>query len=232
MTQQNVMPQYIDGPPPRLAQGAAMGAFVVTGTGSGIGKTAFSAALAGAIGAHYWKPVQPGAAEGSRVPDSETVGKLATLPAARILPEVYRIDGPLAFDGPPAAPVEEIDTDRLILPEARPLVIEGTGSALQPLTREVTFADVFAEWGLLTILVAPTAPDLFDHSLALIDALHERRVPLHGVAFVGEANEDHEASLTDRGAVRRLGRLPRLPALSPAALADAFAGGFDIEDFV
>jgi dethiobiotin synthetase len=204
-----------------------MGAFVVTGTGSGIGKTVFSAALAGVLEAHYWKPVQPGTADGARVMDSETVGKLAPLPAAKIVPEVYRLPGHSA-DAPL---VEEIDTDRLILPDARPLVIEGTGSALQPLGRRVTFADVFAEWGLLTILVAPTEPGMFDHSLAIIDALHMRRVPLHGVAFVGEANLAHEAALTERGEVRRLGRLPRLPALTPDALAGAFAAGFDFEDF-
>ena len=32
----------------------------VTGTDTGIGKTVFAAALAGALGAHYWKPVQAG----------------------------------------------------------------------------------------------------------------------------------------------------------------------------
>jgi dethiobiotin synthetase len=30
---------------------------VVTGTDTGIGKTVFAAALAGALGAHYWKPI-------------------------------------------------------------------------------------------------------------------------------------------------------------------------------
>ena len=33
---------------------------IVTGTDTDVGKTVFAAALAGAIGGHYWKPVQAG----------------------------------------------------------------------------------------------------------------------------------------------------------------------------
>ena len=61
--------------------------FVVTGTGTGVGKTVFSAALAGALGASYWKPVQSGL-EGET--DSETVRRLSGLGPDRIIPEAYR----------------------------------------------------------------------------------------------------------------------------------------------
>ena len=44
----------------------------VTGTDTGIGKTIFSAALAGATGAPYWKPIQAGLEDET---DSETVAK-------------------------------------------------------------------------------------------------------------------------------------------------------------
>ena len=46
--------------------------FVVTGTDTGIGKTIFAAALAGATGAPYWKPIQSGLDDET---DSETVAK-------------------------------------------------------------------------------------------------------------------------------------------------------------
>jgi dethiobiotin synthetase len=36
---------------------------IVVGTDTGVGKTVFSAALAGALGAAYWKPVQSGLEE-------------------------------------------------------------------------------------------------------------------------------------------------------------------------
>jgi dethiobiotin synthetase len=46
---------------------------VVTGTDTDIGKTVFAAALAGALGAHYWKPVQAGLDDGS---DRERAARL------------------------------------------------------------------------------------------------------------------------------------------------------------
>ncbi|WP_421839662.1 dethiobiotin synthase [Novosphingobium sp.] len=205
-----------------------MSAFVVTGTDTGIGKTVFSAALAGALGAHYWKPVQSGLADGA---DSDSVATLAGLAAEKILPEAYRLTEPLSPHRAAEIDGMVIDPDWLMLPEARPLVIEGAGGALVPLTREVTYADVFARWGLLTIIVARTALGTINHSLLTIEALRARRVPIHGVAFVGEANEDNEATICEMGQVRRLGRLPLLPTLEPQTLIGAFVRGFSLEDF-
>lgn len=205
-----------------------MSAFVVTGTDTGIGKTVFSAALAGALGAHYWKPVQSGLDDGA---DKDSVAALSGLPGFKLLPEAYRLTEPLSPHRAAELDGVTIDPDVLVLPEARPLVIEGAGGALVPLTREVTYADVFAEWGLLTIIVARTSLGTINHSLLTIEALRARRVPIHGVAFVGEANEDNEATICEMGKVHRLGRLPLLPALSPLTLSAAFAQGFSIEDF-
>ena len=39
-----------------------MARFVITGTGTDVGKTVFAAGLSGLIGADYWKPVQSGLA--------------------------------------------------------------------------------------------------------------------------------------------------------------------------
>jgi dethiobiotin synthetase len=65
--------------------------FIVTGTDTGIGKTVFCAALAGALGAIYWKPIQSGL-DGET--DSDTVKRLSGLPSNRILPEAYRLTLP------------------------------------------------------------------------------------------------------------------------------------------
>ena len=65
--------------------------FIVTGTDTGIGKTVFSAALAGALCGYYWKPVQAGL-EGET--DSDVVRRLSGLPPERILPETYRLKLP------------------------------------------------------------------------------------------------------------------------------------------
>ena len=50
--------------------------FVITGTGTDIGKTVFAAGLAGMLGAQYWKPVQTGAGPGDAGSDRATVAVL------------------------------------------------------------------------------------------------------------------------------------------------------------
>lgn len=205
-----------------------MSAFVVTGTDTGIGKTVFSAALTGALGAHYWKPVQSGLADGA---DKDEVARLAGLPATRILPEAYRLTEPLSPHRAAELDGVTIDPALLALPPQRPLVVEGAGGALVPVTRAETYADVFARWGLPVVVVARTQLGTINHSLLTFEALRARGVIIHGVAFVGEANEDSEATIAQMGKVRRLGRLPVLPELTPSALAQAFAAGFDLRDF-
>ncbi|WP_447411690.1 AAA family ATPase, partial [Clostridium perfringens] len=53
-----------------------MTSIIVTGTDTDVGKTVFAAALAGALGASYWKPVQAGDDDGT---DRERVRRLSRL---------------------------------------------------------------------------------------------------------------------------------------------------------
>jgi dethiobiotin synthetase len=205
-----------------------MSGFVVTGTDTGIGKTVFSAALTGALQAHYWKPVQAGLEDGA---DRDHVARLAGIPACRVLPEAYRLNTPCSPHRAAELDGVVIDIARLALPEVRPLVVEGAGGALVPVTRNTTYADVFAWWNLPVIVVARTALGTINHSLLTFEALRARGVPVHGVAFVGDANEDSEATICAMGGVRRLGRLPILDALDQPSLAAAFAQEFNADDF-
>lgn len=205
-----------------------MTAFVVTGTDTDVGKTVFCAALAGALGAHYWKPVQAGLDGGT---DRETVARLSGLSADHILPEVWRFNTPCSPHRAAEIDGTVIDLARLALPAPRPLVIEGAGGALVPLTRGTTYADVFAWWNLPAIVVARTALGTINHTLMTIEALRTRGVAVHGVAFIGEAQDDSELTIATMGNVRRLGRLPMLPSLDHASLAAAFAANFRMEDF-
>lgn len=203
-------------------------AFVVTGTDTEIGKTVFAAGLTGALRAHYWKPVQAGLDDGS---DRERVAALSGLPASNILPEAYRLTTPCSPHEAAARDGVAIDPARLEPPAIRPLVIEGAGGALVPLTPNILFADVFARWRLPTIIVARTGLGTINHSLLSIEALRSREVPILGVAFVGDANEESERTIARIGGVDRLGRLPFLEPLNSATLADAFAQHFRLEDF-
>lgn len=201
---------------------------VVTGTDTDIGKTVFAAALAGALGATYWKPVQAGRDEQGRG-DRERVAELA---GVATLPPAYDLATPASphiaaeFDG------VTIDPARLALPTvAGPLVVEGAGGVLVPLNRERLYADQFAAWALPVVLVARTQLGTINHSLLSIEALRARGISIAGVAFVGDAVEDSEAIVCTLGRVKRLGRLPHIEPLDRANLARAFAAGFNLADF-
>lgn len=196
--------------------------FVVSGTDTDVGKTVFCAGLAAMLGARYWKPVQAGFPT-----DSQTVAALA---GVEILPEAYRLK--LAASPHQAAEAEnfEIDPDRLAPPQG-PLVIEGAGGLMVPLTRQTLFIDVFARWQIPLILCARTRLGTINHTLLSIAAVRARSIPLCGVAFIGEANEESERVISEIGQVKRLGRLPVIEPLSAGRLAEAFAQNFRKADF-
>ena len=203
--------------------------FVVTGTDTDIGKTVFAAALAGALGASYWKPVQAGLDGGS---DATRVAALSGLARGKVLDEAYRLETPCSPDRAATLDGVTIDVDRLVPPAVPgPLVIEGAGGVMVPLTETVVFADLFARWRLPVVLVARTTLGTINHSLLSIEALRRRDVPILGVAFIGDPVAHGEEAIMRLGGVKRLGRLPILPTLDAASLRAAFAAGFASEDF-
>jgi dethiobiotin synthetase len=201
----------------------------ITGTDTDVGKTVFAAALVGALGASYWKPVQAGLDDGT---DAQRVAELSGAMPERILPEAYRLNEPLS----PHLAAEHMDltieAGRLALPDvAGPLVIEGAGGLLVPLSRSLLVADMFALWDVPVVLVARTALGTINHSMLSIEALKARGIAIMGVAFSGDANEESEATIAELGKVKRLGRLPRVEPLEQDALAQAFAAHFRLADF-
>lgn len=203
---------------------------IVTGTDTGIGKTVFAAALAGALGAHYWKPVQAGIEEDGT--DGQRVAQLSGLPAERILNEAYCLATPCSPHRAAEIDGVTINAARLVLPDVEgPLVVEGAGGVLVPISRSETYADQFARWAAPVVLVARTQLGTINHALLSIEALRARAIPILGIAFVGDAVEDSEATICAMGAVTRLGRLPRIDPLEAEALHAAFAQNFRVEDF-
>lgn len=200
--------------------------FVVTGTDTDIGKSVFSAALVQALSARYWKPVQSG------LEDETDTAFVERMVPGSTLPEAWRLVTPASPHLAAEIDGVTIDPDALEPPPVdAPLVIEGAGGALVPVTRQTLYADVFARWQIPVIVCARTALGTINHSLMSIEVLRARAVPIHGIAFIGDAMPDSEATIPALAGVRRLGRLPVLDAITPEALARGFAAGFDITDF-
>ena len=202
----------------------------VTGTDTGIGKTVFSAGLARLLDGYYWKPVQAGL-EGDT--DSSVVGHLADLPPERILPERWRLKTPASPHLAAERDGVEIDPAALSLPSvSRPLVIEGAGGLMVPLTRRELFIDVFKRWRVPVVVCARTSLGTLNHTLLSLEALRRRAIPVVGVALIGDAHPDNERTLGELGEIPILGRLPRLDPLTPSTLAAAFSAAFRRESFL
>ena len=199
--------------------------FVVTGTDTGIGKTVFAAALTAALGASYWKPVQAGTADEI---DASVVQRLGQIPASRIVPSAYTLAMPASPHIAAAAEGVDIRQRNLGVPDvAGPLVIEGAGGVMVPLSLRLLQIDLFAYWSLPVILCARTSLGTINHTLLSLEALRRRRVPVIGVAFIGSAEPEVETTITTLGRTRSLGRLPLIEAVDAKRLAAAFANAFD-----
>lgn len=178
--------------------------FFVTGIGTDVGKTVACAVLCRALVAAYWKPVQSGAILGC---DSSTIRNLCE--ETLIYPEIYSLPEPLS---PHTAAQREhmaIDLNKLQLPEHNgPLIIEGAGGLMVPLTRSILFSDWLQQLQIPCILVSRHYLGSLNHTLTTLQSMTTLRIPIAGVLFVGEDNDNNEALICKRFEVRNLGSIP------------------------
>lgn len=189
----------------------------VTGTDTGVGKTLASACLVRAWGASYWKPVQTGVA--TEAGDSETVAALAGLGPERIFPPAAVYDAPLSPHAAAALEGRSIRLADIQLPpdDGRPLVAEGAGGALVPLSDGAFMADVAEKLGLPVVLVARSGLGTINHTLLSLEALRRRNAPVAGVILSGPPNPGNRAAIERFGHVRVLAEIPLLDGAPDAA---------------
>ncbi len=203
--------------------------FIVSGTDTGIGKTSAAALLTLGLGAHYWKPIQSGTEDGT---DTATVKALTGLPDDRFLPEAYVLTAPLSPHRSAELDGVTLDLDRLALPRVDgPLIVEGAGGLMVPVTRNLLQIDLFRHWGAPVVLCARTGLGTINHTLLSVEALRARSMPLHGLLFIGDDNSDNIRTIAELSGARILGRLPWLDRLDAASLGGIFAETFSLEDF-
>lgn len=203
--------------------------YIITGTDTDIGKSVFAAALTLALDGYYWKPVQSGVYDGT---DTLRVQEMTELPEERFLQEGYVLTEPLSPHRSAELDDVTLHPDELTIPKTdKALIIEGAGGLMVPLTRSKLLIEKIAEWSSQTILCARTGLGTINHTLLSIEAMQARSINLHGIAFIGEQNDDNMRTIADFSGAKILGRLPLIPALNAQNLRRAFDDNFNLGDF-
>jgi dethiobiotin synthetase len=219
---------------------------VVTGTGTGVGKTVVTAAVAacarrGGASVAVVKPVQTGVT-GDQPGDAAEVARLTGLPLGRAVHEHLRLPEPLAPQAaaaragvrlPPIA--EHADRIRELAGVHDLVVVEGAGGLLVRLDDgDGTLADLAASLrpvlrGVLVVVHAGLGT--LNHSELTVQALVARRLPVLGLVIgdwpdrAGPAEQDNLTALPRLCRVPLLGVVPwGAGALDAAGFAEQAPG--------
>jgi dethiobiotin synthetase len=94
--------------------------------------------------------------------------------------------------------------------EFSPLVIEGAGGLLVPVTDEKLVVDVAGESGCRLLLVARAGLGTINHTLLSLESARQRRIEPLGVVLVDAGRPPAERELVDENmdAIRRFGGVP------------------------
>lgn len=200
----------------------------LTGTDTGVGKTATGTALVAAARARGWdwgaaKPVESGC-EGGPPADASAYAALTGDPLAQVCP--FRLDAPLA---PGIAALREGRSFTLedcvaavtqVAARHDVVVVEGAGGLLVPLTPAGdTVADLIAALKLPVVLVAADRLGTLNHAALSAHLLTARGLPCLGIVLNATANPDPS---TESNAAW-LPRLTGLPLLARLPWADVGA---------
>lgn len=182
----------------------------ITGIGTEIGKTVCSAVLVQYFTADYWKPVQSG---DLHYTDSHKIE--AWTDNTKCYPETYRLK--LAASPHQSARAEnvQINLDDFQLPETdRPLIVEGAGGLMVPLSDNSFMIDLIEKLNLPAGLVVRNYLGCINHSLLSIMALRQKSVKLEYLILNGDFPEDTERVIC--GFIGKETKIIRIPEVASA----------------
>ncbi len=192
----------------------------ITGTDTGVGKTAVTAGIAHVLkrkglDVGVMKPV----ASGDQV-DACFLKKIA------IAPEPLDIVNPVFLEHPlspnVAAEIESrsielepiMDSFDKLSRSHTHLLVEGVGGLLVPIRDDFSVADLAAKLNLPLLIVARAALGTINHTLLTLEAASSRGLEVIGVIFNStEPNGADEAAITSPAVINRLSGIPSLGSL-------------------
>lgn len=216
-----------------------MSILVVTGTGTGVGKTVATAALAcsarlAGIDVAACKPVQTGS------PRDDDLADVARLAGVNALYGTWRYPEPLA----PAAAAERAGMalptrDELVASiasvDAKLTLVEGAGGLLVELgERGVTLRDLASDLQAAVVVVVSPGLGTLNHTALTLEALAAQDIPCAGLVIGAWPREPGAAEAGNRDALARLAEVRAvLPegagSLSAAAFETMSAAAFDTQ---
>lgn len=179
--------------------------YFITAIGTDSGKTLVSAILCEALCADYWKPVQCGLPR-----DTDTVRDLVSNTASIFYPERYLLKTPVSPHA--AAKIEgiNIEINSFELPPTKnTLIIEGAGGCLVPLNNEDFIIDLMSKFGAEVIVVSNNYLGSINHTLLTLEALKRRLLPIKGLIFNGQPNEEGERIILHHAELKCLLRIDK-----------------------
>jgi dethiobiotin synthetase len=218
---------------------------LVTGTDTGVGKTALGQALLRlaarrGLAVAPFKPAETGC-EGGQPQDAlrlRAAARRDDLPLERVCP--FRFGPPVAPAAAAAAAGVRITGQAVVeaaaalAPPGAPLLVETAGGLLSPYAPDLTAADLAPLLRLPVLLVARNGLGTINHTALAIAELRRRALPLLGLVLVTTSptptpdqpsNPGLIAALTG---VTPLGTLPFVVDPTADALADALARSLDV----
>jgi dethiobiotin synthetase len=186
----------------------------ITGIGTGVGKTVASACVTEALGAQYWKPIQAGLQDTT---DTQTVRALISEPS-HVKDELYRLHMPasphLAASREGITIYEEkiVERAKQMQKADQPLVIEGAGGLMVPISQNVFTIDLIKALGAKVIIVAQNYLGSINHSLLTAMALKQANIPVIGWIFNGDhhSNEEDIIGWSNYPRIARIARARKL----------------------
>lgn len=185
---------------------------IVTGIGTGVGKTVVSAVLTTMFNGDYWKPIECGEKDS----DTQIMRQLLDTTQCFVHPPTFSLKASLSPHH--AARIENIviDPERIIIPSSkRTLVIETAGGIFVPLSQGVLNLDLFKPWKARWVIVSRHYLGSINHTLLTVEVLKNRKIPLLGLIFNGEPNPDTEEVILQLTQLPLIGRLLPEQTITP-----------------
>lgn len=221
-----------------------MTVLVVTGTGTGVGKTIATAALSRAarsqgIDVAVCKPVQTGTAPAAGGGGDDDLAEVARLAGVTELVSVARYPEPLAplaaaelagLPLPTAAQV--LDSVRAVDRPGRLTLVEGAGGLLVQIAADATLRDVAVDLAAPVLVVCDPGLGTLNHTALTVEALANKGLSCAGLVIGSWPADPGAAETSNRDALALIAPVRAvLPAgagaLSPADFAARAAAAFD-----